>query len=125
MTSGAPTDGAPAQPGDDVGVLAEQVAATALAVPGVARLHAGAFGEAGTYLPGRRIDGVRLRDNGVEVHIVTAWEANVLETADAVRAAVGGLPGLRDAGPQPVDVVVQDVAAPEELVGAHPERQDP
>ena len=47
------TGAAPA--GDDI---ADRVAAAVIAVPGVAFLHGGVFGEIGTYLPGRRVSGV-------------------------------------------------------------------
>ena len=40
--------------------LAEAVAAAVLAHPGVARLSGGAFGTVASYLPGRRVVGVRL-----------------------------------------------------------------
>ena len=45
--------------------LADSIAAAVLAVPGVAALHPGMFGEVGTYLPGRRVTGVRITDDEV------------------------------------------------------------
>ena len=87
---------------------AEAVAAAALAVPGVNALHAGVLGEVATYLPGRRISGVRLRDDSCEVHIVLDWGSPVVATADAVRGAVETLVN------GPVDVTVEDVAGPPE-----------
>lgn len=85
---------------------ADKVRSAVLAVPGVAGLHAGAFGEAATYLPGRRVEGIRLRDASCEVHLVLQWGAPVRQTAEAVRAAASAVSGT------PVDVYVQDVAAP-------------
>lgn len=82
---------------------AEQVAAATLGVPGVAGLHAGSFGEVATYLPGRRVTGVRLRDDGTEVHVVAAMGSPLRELADAVRSAVAPLVDT------PVQVVVEDV----------------
>lgn len=82
---------------------ADVVAAAALAVPGVAGLHAGTFSEVGTYLPGRRVDGVRLRDDVAEVHVVLTWGVDVRATADAIREALAPLTGT------PVDVCVEDV----------------
>ena len=87
---------------------AEAVATAALAVPGVNALHAGVLGEVATYLPGRRINGVRLRDDSCEVHIVLDWGSPVVSTADAVRVAVETLVS------GPVDVTVEDVAGPPE-----------
>lgn len=86
--------------GDD---LADAVAAAVRAVPGVVDLHAGTFGEVATYLPGRRVTGVRVRDDGVAVHVVLRFGVPVLDTAQRVRAAVQVL------APGPVDVSVEDV----------------
>ena len=82
------------------------VAQTVLATPGVAALHAGTFGEVATYLPGRRVAGVRTLDDGYDIHVVTAWGHPVMATADAVRQAV------QRVAPGRVDVTVEDVAAP-------------
>ena len=86
--------------------LADRVAAAVLGVPGVARLHTGVFGEVATYLPGRRVDGVRLRPDRAEVHLVLAWGAPVEPTAAAVRQVAAAIAGTV------VDVSVQDVADP-------------
>ena len=51
---------------------ADLVADAALSVPGVVGLHRGAFGEVATYLPGRRVEGVRLTDQLCAVHIVVS-----------------------------------------------------
>lgn len=83
--------------------LADRVAAAIVAVPGVARMHSGTFGEVATYLPGRKVVGVRLRDDVTEVHVALVWGVDVMATADAVRAAVQPVTGT------PVDVCVQDV----------------
>lgn len=88
--------------------LADLVLTATVAVPGVAGMHPGTFGEVATHLPGRKVVGVRVRDDVTEVHVVLTWGVDVLATADAVRAAVQPLTGT------PVDVCVQDVvpAAP-------------
>ncbi|NYD21599.1 Asp23/Gls24 family envelope stress response protein [Kineococcus aurantiacus] len=88
------TPGGPA--GGPVGVeeLADDVAAAVRAVPGVARLHAGALGELGTYLPGRRVPGVRVGDDvlagraPLEVHVVLRPGTPVREVAQDVHASV-------------------------------------
>ncbi|WP_261776997.1 hypothetical protein [Rhodococcoides kroppenstedtii] len=92
------TGAAPA--GDDI---ADRVAAAVIAVPGVAFLHGGVFGEIGTYLPGRRVAGVAVRDDATEVHIAVTTDAVVRDTADAVRRAV------RAVVDKPVNVLVEDV----------------
>ncbi|MCW2866980.1 MAG: hypothetical protein JWR20_1168 [Marmoricola sp.] len=83
---------------------ADRVASAALAVPGVTGLHAGSFGEVGTYLVGRQVHGVRLRPDGAEVHVTVAMGRPLLEVAQAVRAAVAPLVEGE------VTVVVEDVS---------------
>lgn len=90
----------------DVMPDADLVAAAVLSVRGVHGLHAGAMGEVATYLPGRRVNGVRVREVGCDVHVVLDWGAPIAATADQVRTAVR----LHVHGP--VDVTVEDVAAP-------------
>jgi hypothetical protein len=58
--------------------------------PSVARRSAGPFGVAAAYLPGERIDGIRLRDGGtVEIHVVMRWESTVDDVERDVLEAVG------------------------------------
>ena len=84
---------------------ADRLAAAVRAVPGVADLHPGMFGEVGTYLPGRRVPGIRIEDGAVQVHISVVFGAAVRDTGAAVRAAIAAqLPGA-----QAIDVIVEDV----------------
>ncbi len=83
--------------------LADQVAAAVLAVRGVTDLHGGMFGETATYLPGRRVLGVRLTENVTDIHLSLAYGAPVFATAQQVRTAVAALV------PGPVNVTVEDV----------------
>ncbi len=85
---------------------ADQVAAAALTVRGVTGLHGGMFGETATYLPGRRVLGVRLTENVTDIHLTLAYGAPVFATAQQVRTAVAALV------PGPVNVTVEDVAPP-------------
>lgn len=96
------------RPAGEEHALADDVAAAVLAVPGVADLHAGLFGEVATHLPGRRVRGVRLgaEEGSVAVHVVVEWGVSVPSTVDAIRAAVEGLTTGT------VHVTVEDVAAP-------------
>lgn len=82
---------------------ADRVAAAVRAVPGVVDLHGGVLGEVGTYLPGRRVAGIRLREPGADVHVTLAWGTDVAATTTAIRAAVVAEVGA------PVDVTVEDV----------------
>jgi len=85
--------------------LADSIAEAILAVPGVAALHPGMFGEVGTYLPGRRVTGVRITDDTVDVHVTVHEGVDVRGTAAAVRDAV-----VLVAPGSTVDVTVEDIA---------------
>ena len=87
----------------------EAVAAAALGSPLIADLSGGRFGEIATYLPGRRILGVREVDGTVEVHVVARWGTPLPEVADVLRAAV-----TPHAGGLPVAVFVEDIEVPAE-----------
>lgn len=94
--------------------LVDRIAAAVLAVPGVVALHGGEFGEIATYLPGRRVRGIRLSDDRGEVHIAVrlgisdGGSESVLEVAEATRRAVSEVVG------RPIDVVVEDLAVDDE-----------
>lgn len=84
---------------------ADSIAEAVLAVPGVAALHPGMFGEVGTYLPGRRVTGVRITNDGVDVHVTVHEGVDVRATAAAVRdAAALVAPGST------VNITVEDIA---------------
>lgn len=98
------------------GMLAEAVAAGVCAVPGVARLSGGKAGQVATYLPGRRVSGVRIMSDSVEVHLVARWVASLPRLAQDVRAALHPLVAGRV-----VSVFVEDVESAElEPVGTAP-----
>ncbi len=84
------------------------VARLVLACPAVAGLSSGSLGHAATYLPGRRVDGVRVAPGTVEVHPVMRYGATVAELALQVRLALAGQVGIGT-----VDVVVEDVLDPD------------
>ncbi len=88
-----------------VPTTADEIAALVLSVPDVVRLHAGRFGEVATYLPGRRVTGVKLSDELIEVHVVIAGQTPVQQTAQAIHAAVATLIAT------PVHVFIEDIAA--------------
>ncbi len=81
----------------------DRIAAAVLAVPGVHDLHGGMFGEVGTYLPGRRVTGIRIGDDGTDIHVSVHFGAAIRETAAAIRAAVS--PFVQS----PVSVTVEDI----------------
>jgi hypothetical protein len=86
---------------------ADAVARAVLACPVVAGL---ADEGLATYLPGRRVAGVRLDDDRCEVAVVLRLDGRTLpELAEEVREAAAG-----PAGGRPVDVVVTDVVTADE-----------
>ncbi|MDJ0392237.1 hypothetical protein QMK17_02685 [Rhodococcus sp. G-MC3] len=86
--------------------LADTIAAAALSVAGVAALHGGEFGEIATYLPGRKVLGVRVDAVHCDIHISAEYPSDVNGVARGVRAAVQPLVSV------PVSVTVEDVIAP-------------
>lgn len=97
----------------------EVIAALVAACPSVARLYGGRAAEVATYLPGRRVEGVRLGEDELEVHVVAAWNVPLPKVADEVRGAavpVGG--GL------PVAVYIDDVDIPPALFGVDDTPED-
>ncbi|MGC4942291.1 hypothetical protein [Kribbella sp. DT2] len=102
-----PAGAAPTPPPDPTGAdLSSRIAELTRAVPGVADLHGGVFGEVATYLPGGRVSGVRIRPDHTEVHVTVFWDHPVRATADAVRTTLEALVGT------PVLVTVEDVVHP-------------
>jgi hypothetical protein len=91
---------------DPVPTEADDIAAAALTVTDVMRLHAGRFGEVATYLPGRRVTGVRLGDDLIEVHVVVAGQVPIPETGRQIRAALAALVAT------PVHVHIEDIDVP-------------
>ena len=91
----------------------EKVAAAALGCPLIADLSGGRFNEVATYLPGRRIPGVRSADGEIEIHVVARWGVPLPEVADAVRAAV-----MPHSEGLPVSVFVDDIELPAGLPSA-------
>ncbi len=63
----------------------------------------------GTYLPGRRVPGVRIAQDRVEVHVALVYPTTLEEGASAVRAALAGVLSAR------VDVVVDDLLTASDL----------
>lgn len=93
-------------------VDAQAVVAAALGSPLVAALFPGGTVEIATYLPGKRIPGVRVRERELEVHVVACWGVCLTQVAEDVRRLVTPV-----AGGLPVAVYVDDVEAPQGLGG--------
>lgn len=97
-------------------VDADAIAAATQACPGVARLSSGRFSEVATYLPGRRVIGVRATEDELEVHVVAEWEASLPLVADGVRSVVSPL-----SGGLPVGVYVDDMDVPASMTSQEEE----
>ena len=92
---------------------ADAIAAAALACPGVAGLHGGPLNEFAAYLPGRTVAGVRLAEDGIEVHVVARYGSVLPKLANDVRAAVTPL-----AAGLPVEVHIDDIDVDPDLIEA-------
>jgi hypothetical protein len=92
--------------------LAERVAAAVAAHPAVAGLHGGLYGSVATYLPGRRLLGVRIGggDEPVEVAVVLRADRPIPEAVRSLRREVSRL-----CGGAAVDITVGDIVLPGEL----------
>ncbi len=96
---------------DDALDVTERVADAVLAVEGVHGLHRGIFQEVATYLPGRRVAGVRQTSRGTEIHVTLEWGAPIEATSELVRAAA------RPLVEGPIDVTVEDLVPPSAAAG--------
>lgn len=104
---------------------AETVAAAAVACEGVHALTRGSdVVEVATYLPGRRVLGVRVSPGRAEVHLVTEYGANMVDVADRVRTAVRSAVTPPSCPPPQVDVYVDDVQGPDVPDPQQPVDQD-
>jgi hypothetical protein len=91
--------------------LAERVAAAVAAHPAVAGLHGGIYGSVTSYLPGRKLLGVRIGvgDEPVEVAVVLRSDRPIPETVRSLREEVS-----RICGGAVVDITVADIVIPDD-----------
>ena len=73
--------------------VSERIAARLLEHPDVAELHGGPYGTTATYLPGRRVVGVRVGtpEDGVDVAVVLHLRRPLREVATELQQAVRGV----------------------------------
>lgn len=88
----------------DEETVADRIATAVRSVPSVFDLHGGVFGEIGTYLPGRRVAGIREQDGRWEIHVTARLGHSLADLTRDVRAAVS-----THAGGAPIDVVIEDL----------------
>ncbi len=72
-----------------------------------------------SYLPGRRVTGVRVGDEGLEVHVVARYGPTMVEVAQEVREALRPL--LGDAV---VGVVIHDIDIDPDDLDIEPDHRD-
>jgi hypothetical protein len=87
---------------------ADAIAAAVASCPSVSGLSGGLAGEIATYLPGRRVSGVRTNPDSIEVHVVAKYGSTLHEVESQVRGAVTAAVGEA----VPIDVVLADVEDP-------------
>lgn len=75
--------------------------------PSVARLEPGRVVEVATYLPGRRVQGIRMGEGQLEVHVVARYGPSLPDIAGEVRQAVAV-----HLGAEPVVVFIDDLEVP-------------
>lgn len=90
------------------GVDIDVLAAAVRNCPSVDDLESGRPGSVATYLPGRRVPGLRVEHDRVTIAVRGMWNIPVGDVAAEIRAAVASLVGQRA-----IDVVVADLADPQ------------
>jgi hypothetical protein len=87
------------------GVNVDAVAIAVRGCPGVYDLHGGPPQLTATYLPGRRVEGVRIDPLAVAVQVRARWGVSVSELSRQIRAALAPVAAGRR-----IDIIWADVA---------------
>jgi hypothetical protein len=109
QTEGAdPMSARTVEPGQHDTGLAEAIAAELLAHPAVVTMSGGPLGVLATHLPGRKVNGVRVRGAGepIEIGVILRLGDPLPKVTEELRARVRAL-----AGEVRVDVTVADIQA--------------
>lgn len=85
---------------------ADLIAAAVQANREIAGLDGGRYGEIATYLPGRRLRGVRIRPDSVTVGVIGRYPATAAQIDAGVRASVRAVVGPLD---RPLHVHIGDL----------------
>lgn len=95
----------------DPGLLAEAIADRVREHPSVAGLHGGPFGTVTSYLPGRKVVGVRIdeADGSVQLSVVARLGVPLPQVVAELRDWVTTV-----AGPVPVDITIADLSMGDE-----------
>jgi hypothetical protein len=95
------------------GVDVDAVSEAVVACPGVAGMGSTQLGGAATYLPGRRINGLRVLDDAVEIEVQMLLASTSGPSAPDIAARIRAAVHPYVAGKR-VDVTVTDVVVPGE-----------
>lgn len=87
-----------------VEIDADRIATAVQAGCHIVGLDGGRYGEIATYLPGRRVSGVRIRPESVTIGVIGRYPATVTDIDACVRAMVGPLD-------RPLHVHISDLGA--------------
>jgi hypothetical protein len=113
MTTGEPADDTGTAIVDGINV--DAVARAVRAVPGVSDLAGGRFGDATSYLPGRRLTGVAVRDDAVRISVRARWGVAASDLLGRITLALRHIvPDRR------IDVVIAEIDNPPWLAGQEP-----
>ncbi len=85
----------------------DAVAAAAVSCPSVAGMSGGKSAEVATYLPGRRVRGVRITECEIELRVIARWGPFLPGIAEEVRSAVQPF-----VGGARVSVYIDDIQEP-------------
>ena len=110
-----------AEPADDIdaaivdGIDLDAVASAVRACPGVSDLTDGRFGDATSYLPGRRLTGVAVREDAVRISVRARWGVAANDLFDQITLALTPIPSKRR-----IEVVIAEIDNPPWLAGQEP-----
>ena len=110
-----------AEPADDTdtaivdGIDVDAVASAVRACPGVADLAGGRFGDATSYLPGRRLIGVAVRDDSVRISVRARWGVSADDLLNQITLAVTPIASNRR-----IEVVIAEIDNPPWLAAQQP-----
>ena len=89
------------------GIDVDHLRTAVLRCSGVAGLGSGTIGELATYLPGRRVPGIRVTPELVELEICAAWGSPAKLIASQIWEALATVVPDR-----PVEILITDIAPP-------------
>ena len=97
------------------GIDVDAVASAVLACPGVSDLTDGRFGDATSYLPGRRLTGVAVREDTLRISVRAKWGVTASDLLDQITLAVTPIGSDRR-----IEVVIAEIDDPPWLAVQQP-----